>query len=100
MRKRRGDAPYGHTQALTIAWPRNLHLSRARMLAAQRMRPALTAGPAVWRHWDEHKSKIKFAAWVHCVRAVDVLRSLLHPVSKGLLVGLIIRACACGLRLC
>ena len=35
MRKRRGASPYGHTQQLSIAWPRGVTLSRARMLAAQ-----------------------------------------------------------------
>ncbi|GIL86352.1 hypothetical protein Vretifemale_14656, partial [Volvox reticuliferus] len=50
MRLRRGDAPYGHTQQLSVYWPPYVRVTRAQRLAAQRARPPLAAGPAVWRH--------------------------------------------------
>ena len=65
MKRRRGDAPYGHTQQLAIAWPRGIHLSRARVLAAQRMKPSLTAGAAVWKIREEHKLNVKLGHSAH-----------------------------------
>ncbi|GLI68278.1 hypothetical protein VaNZ11_012636, partial [Volvox africanus] len=50
MRLRRGDAPYGHTQQLSVYWPPYVRVTRVQRLAAQRTRPPLAAGPAVWRH--------------------------------------------------
>ncbi|GLC73006.1 hypothetical protein PLESTF_001319000 [Pleodorina starrii] len=49
MRSRRGDAPYGHTQQLSVYWPPYVRVTRAQRLAVQRVRPPLAAGPSVWR---------------------------------------------------
>ncbi|GAX78878.1 hypothetical protein CEUSTIGMA_g6317.t1 [Chlamydomonas eustigma] len=83
MRSRRGDAPYGHTQQLSVAWPTGVQLSRARVLAAERMKPPLLAGPAVWRRMEEHKKRILFAAIAKSehIRTSEVERTFWRKVN-------------------
>ncbi|GIL53806.1 hypothetical protein Vafri_9442, partial [Volvox africanus] len=64
MRLRRGDAPYGHTQQLSVYWPPYVRITRVQRLAAQRVRPPLAAGPAVWRHLQRDPlSRVGLGLW-------------------------------------
>ncbi|KAG2421996.1 hypothetical protein HYH02_015549, partial [Chlamydomonas schloesseri] len=64
MRLRRGDAPYGHTQQLSVYWPPYVRVSRAHRMAAQRLTPPLAAGPAVWRRLTQERvARAPPAAW-------------------------------------
>ncbi|KAG1658963.1 hypothetical protein FOA52_004379 [Chlamydomonas sp. UWO 241] len=61
MIRRRGDAPYGHTQQLAIAWPDGVPLTRPLVHAAGGMKPPLAAGRSVWRKFDANRAHVKFA---------------------------------------